>query len=333
MKFLVIGLGSMGKRRVRCLQALGYKDIIGFDLREDRRNEAIEKYSILTTNSLNSLSLSEFDAFIISTPPDRHTQYAKLAIDNNKPAFIEASVILEHVQEMKLYNKNNTYLAPSCTLRFHPMIKDITSIIKSGKYGKVTNFSYHSGQYLPDWHPWENVNDFYVSKRETGGGREIVPFELTWIVDTIGWPIEVKGFFEKTIDFGSNIEDSYAILLKYENMIGSVVVDVASRYATRSLIINMELGQIQWRWDEACFQLYEVESNRWIKFNQPEVATAIGYNKNIGEGMYIEEIQNFISGINSKVKFPNTIDDDIRVLEILKTVEISDGGFNSKIIK
>ena len=37
MKFLVIGLGSMGKRRVRCLQALHYTDIVGFDPREDRR--------------------------------------------------------------------------------------------------------------------------------------------------------------------------------------------------------------------------------------------------------------------------------------------------------
>lgn len=327
MKFLVIGLGSMGKRRVRCLLALGYTDIVGFDIRKDRRNEAYEKYKIVTVESLNNISLTDFDAFIISTPPDLHTRYAKIAIDLRKPAFIEASVILEHVKEIKSYNKNNTFLAPSCTLRFHPMIKDITSIIKGGKYGKVTNFSYHSGQYLPDWHPWENVSDFYVSNRETGGGREIVPFELTWIVDTIGWPIDVKGVFEKTIDFGSNIEDSYAFILKYKGMVGSVVVDVAARYATRSLIINMELGQIQWRWDEACFNLYEVASNRWIKYCQPDISAATGYNKNIGEEMYIEEIRSFISGINVHSLYPNSIDDDIKVLEILNKIEKSDGGF------
>lgn len=327
MKFLVVGLGSMGKRRVRCLQSLGYTSIVGFDLREDRRNEAHEKYAIETMDSLDNISLSSFDAFIISTPPDQHTNYAKLAIDYGKPAFIEASVILEEVKEIKTYNKNNTFLAPSCTLRFHSMIKDITSIIKGGKYGKVTNFSYHSGQYLPDWHPWEDVNDFYVSNRLTGGGREIVPFELTWIVDTIGWPIDVKGLFEKTIDFGSNIEDSYAFTMKYVGMIGSVVVDVAARYATRSLIINMELGQIQWRWDEECFHLYEVESRRWVKYNQPEFSANVGYNKNIGEEMYIEEVESFIKGIKSPNSYPNSIDDDIKVLEILNKIEQSDGGF------
>jgi 3-hydroxyisobutyrate dehydrogenase-like beta-hydroxyacid dehydrogenase len=40
MKALVVGLGSMGKRRVLNLIALGVKEIHGFDLRADRRQEA-----------------------------------------------------------------------------------------------------------------------------------------------------------------------------------------------------------------------------------------------------------------------------------------------------
>lgn len=327
MKFLVIGLGSMGKRRVRCLQALNYTDIVGFDPREDRRVEAKEKYGIKTINSFENQDLTIYDAFIISTPPNLHTQYARWAIDFNKPAFIEASVILKEVQEMLEYNKNNTFLAPSCTLRFHPIIKDITKIIKSNEYGKITNFSYHSGQYLPDWHPWEKVSDFYVSERIMGGGREIVPFELTWIVDSIGWPESIKGVFAKTIDFGAKIEDTYAFTLKYKDKLGSVMVDVASRYAVRNLIINMEKAQIQWKWDESAFHLYEVESNRWIHFEQPQFESAAGYNKNIGEKMYIDEVATFIEGISNKVKYPNTVEDDIRVLELLNKIENSDGGF------
>ena len=46
MKVLVIGLGSMGKRRIRNLLKLGYKDIIGFDIRTDRINEVNKKYHI-----------------------------------------------------------------------------------------------------------------------------------------------------------------------------------------------------------------------------------------------------------------------------------------------
>ena len=46
MKFLIIGLGSMGKRRVRNLQALGFADIAGFDTRDDRCAEVKVKYKI-----------------------------------------------------------------------------------------------------------------------------------------------------------------------------------------------------------------------------------------------------------------------------------------------
>jgi predicted dehydrogenase len=327
MKFLVIGLGSMGKRRIRCLKALGYTDIVGFDIREDRQKETAEKYGVKTVGKLKEVSVSQFDALIVSTPPDKHAQYAKIAIDYNKPAFIEASVILDEVKEIKDYNKKNIFIAPSCTMRFHPMIKDITAIIKSKKYGKVTNFSYHCGQYLPDWHPWEDVKDFYVSNPVTGGGREIVPFELTWIVDTMGFPKDAKGFFEKTIDFGADIEDSYAFALKYDGMVGNIIVDVVSRYATRNLIINLETAQIKWNWDEECFKVYEVEQNLWITYTQPKIITAEGYNKNINEKMYIDELELFIKGVENQSLYPNTIEDDIKVLEILEKIEQSDGGF------
>ena len=52
MKFIVVGLGSMGKRRVRNLIALGDNDIAGFDLREDRCLEANGKYGIKTFSDI-----------------------------------------------------------------------------------------------------------------------------------------------------------------------------------------------------------------------------------------------------------------------------------------
>ena len=52
MSYFVSGLGSMGKRRIRCLLANGVdpKAIIGFDHRPDRRKESEEKYNIQTTD-------------------------------------------------------------------------------------------------------------------------------------------------------------------------------------------------------------------------------------------------------------------------------------------
>ena len=322
MKFLIVGLGSMGKRRIRCLKTLGYEDIICFDLNPKRVKEAEEKYGIKTIDNIMHLNFSEINALIISTPPDKHNEYIRLAIEKKKSAFVEASVVLEGLEESnKLAKKENVFIAPSCTMEYHPAIKDIRKIVKSGDYGKVTNFSYHSGQYLPDWHPWENVNDFYVSNKQTGGCREIVPFELTWIVNVMGFPKKIIGFNGKTMDIGAEIDDTYVISMDFGNFYGNITIDVVSRYATRSLLLNMEQGQIVWRWDENTVKLYDAINQRWIYYNYPAGQTVEGYNKNISDDMYIYEIKSFIDNINGKGKFPNSLDDDIKILKLLCEIE------------
>jgi hypothetical protein len=107
----------------------------------------------------------------------------------------------------------------------------------------------------------------------------------------------------------------------------TLIVDVAARYAIRNLIVNMERAQIQWRWDDGYLKLYDAEKSRWIIYNQSEMHAANGYNKNIGEDMYIEELKSFVHGITENNIFPNTLDDDIKVLTLLKSIEDSDEGF------
>lgn len=333
-KYLIIGLGSMGKRRIRCLLTMGKSksQILGYDLREDRRQEVEETYEVKTYDAEEKIDFTNVVASIVSLPPDKHFAGAKIAIDHNLPVFIEASVILEDVKKISDYNNNKVFVAPSYTMSFHPMIKVIRNIVQSERYGKVCNFTYHSGQYLPDWHPWEKVTDFYVGKRETGGAREIVPFELTWITHLLGFPKKIKGYFRKTMDVGADIEDTYTCDMIYDNMIGSMIVDVVSRYAIRILIINMERGQIQWNWDEKEVKLYDADNKNWIIIEQPETTNQAGYNININENMYVEELGTFLAGIKDRDKYYNCLEKDINVLELLKDLEDSDGGFTRRVI-
>ena len=81
MKFLIVGLGSMGKRRVRNLSFLKAGEIVGFDPREDRRQEAAEKYCIRTVGDFGQAMSERPDALIISTPPDLHMPYMQAAAE------------------------------------------------------------------------------------------------------------------------------------------------------------------------------------------------------------------------------------------------------------
>lgn len=331
-KFLVIGLGSMGKRRIRCLKALGVSsnDILGMDIRDDRCKEANNKYNINIIKSVDEINFEEIKAVIVSLPPNLHYEGVKIALEHEKPVFVEASVVLEDVIKIRDNNINNVFIAPSCTFIFHPAIKEINTMVKSKVYGKICNFSYHSGQYLPDWHPWENIKDFYVSNRLTGGAREIVPYELTWIVNIMGYPNNVKGYFKKTTNMKCDIEDSYVCSLDYEDGVGSLLVDVVARNAIRNLVINFEYAQLQWRSDRDQLEVYTSANGEWKHIDLGEMIHEDGYNKTINERMYIEEIDSFLNGIEDSNYYPNTIEKDIQVLKLLEQIEDSDGGFDRK---
>ncbi len=331
MKVLQLGLGSMGKRRVRNMQALGIKDIVGYDLREDRRVEARKKYGIVTVDKLTGDLLSGREAYIISTPPGSHNDCIKLALKYRKPAFVEASVLREGLlgfdREAK---RRNVRIMPSCTFRFHPAIKLIKSLVRGGKFGKICNFSYHMGQYLPDWHPWESIKDYYVSKRSTSGGREMVPYELTWIVDMMGMPKSIFGYKGGNHDMGVDIDDTYAIAMNFKGFQGTLLVDVVSRFATRSVIINLEKAQIRWNWEDKAVKLYDAAKKKWQKCKYLKGAAAKGYNLNIVEDMYVEELSTFFNAVRTGKPFPNTLKEDVMMLSILEASENSGTG---KIIK
>lgn len=322
MKALVIGLGSMGRRRVRCLQQHGVDAIAGFDTRADRRERAAREYGIAVREQLAADDLRAFDVVVISTPPDQHHTAIEWSIAAGKPCFVEASVIRAPLPALdERARAKGVLVAPSCTLRFHSAIRDITQVVQSGRYGKPCNFSYHCGQYLPDWHPWEKVTDYYVSNPLTGGAREIVPFELTWMVDAFGWPQQVQGMKLRTADVGAPIDDTYAALLRFDGFVGSLVVDVVARQAVRKLTLNFERASLSWDWDSGTVRIYEADAGRTVELHQPRSSAHAGYHQNIGEAMYVAEVGSFLAAAQGKGSFPHSLQEDIRVLSLLEAME------------
>lgn len=328
MNIIIIGLGSMGKRRIRCLHALGQKSIRGVEARADRRDEAAQKYGLPTFATLEAaLAAGPADAFIISVPPAAHHFYMSKGVEHRVPFFIEASVVDTGLAETAAAcAKLGLLAAPSATMLFHPAIQQIAGIISRGEIGTVANVVHHMGNYLPDWHTYEKVSDFYVSQRETGGAREIVPFEMTWLAGIFGLPLRVSGHVRKTIviEGAEQIDDTYNCILDYGKFLMVLIVDVVARPSTRRTLINGSKGQLIWDWSENCVRLYDPVKETWDRRPYDAGQSAAGYNANIGETMYIEEIRNFIDAIDGRRPYINTLEKDHAVLKMLYAVEEAD---------
>jgi len=324
---LIIGLGSMGKRRVRNLQALGLTRVYGFDKRADRAQEAKELYKINTFTDLEeALKSTGAKAFIISLPPDIHHVYMKKAIELGIPFFVEASVVDTDMEKIiEDAKRKKVFAAPSSTMYFHPAIKKIIELVKSNYLGSISNVLYHMGNYLPDWHTYEKVSDFYVSQKETGGAREIVPFELTWLTKLFGFPTQIASTVKKTIEIPGAplIDDTYNSILDYGKFTILLTVDVVTRHATRRLLINGSLRQLEWDWNANSVKVFHHDKQEWEVFTYETLAAAGGYNKNITEQMYIDEMNTFIKGIATPSSYVNTLEEDHKVLKLLYLMERS----------
>lgn len=327
-KFLIVGLGSMGKRRVRNLQYLKAGEIVGFDPREDRRQQVAQAYGIRTLADIEAAMRENPDVLVISTPPDLHVKYAMLAAKNNRHFFMEASVVDKGMDELIALCKGKKIIAaPSCTARFHPSVVKIKELVDTDTIGKVLAFSYHSGQYLPDWHPWEDYRQFYAAKRETGAAREIVPFELVWLTWVFGYPDAISCFKGKLSKLDIDIDDVYQLIMRFKSgTLGHMLVDVVARVPYRTCRLIGEEGLVQWEWGEGV-KVYTAKDKKWHEYRVEEGTTVEGYSDKIKEGHYIEEMGRFIRAIKGEKKYPYTLEDDREILSLLYAAErSSDSG-------
>jgi predicted dehydrogenase len=331
MKFLVTGLGSMGKRRVRNLKALGIEHVAGFDPRSDRRQESAEKYGIPVFDGLEA-AMHTFgpQAFVISTPPDLHMHYAYYAYEHGISCFIEASVVdAEKIKQLGQKVENTAIvMAPSCTMRYYPGPKKIKELIQANAIGKVLNVNYQTGQYLPDWHPWERIEEFYVSKRETGGAREIVPFELTWLNDIFGEAEALGCVKAKLTDMPADIDDIYHCLLRYDrNVLANLTVEVISRpKATREMRVLGSEGEIIFSADTNSVRYINTSMEKWKEYHFDTGTVESQYIN--PEEPYIAEMRDFVAAVRAKdqTMYPNSLEDDYNVLQTLHALEQMAGG-------
>ncbi|QDI88778.1 Gfo/Idh/MocA family oxidoreductase [Candidatus Nitrosopumilus sp. SW] len=324
MKILIVGLGSMGKRRIRNLKKLGNFGILGYDPQKIRRDESFKKYKIETFDNIDHAISQHPNAIIISTPPDLHLKYALLAIKNNIDFFMELNHSSSHVKQIiKKIKGKKIIAAPSCTMRYHPIVSELEKLLKKKKIGKIFEIHHYNGQNLKSWHPWENYKNFFVSKKETGGAKELVPFELNWLFYLFSKIISVSSSVQKVSNLDVDIDDIYQIHANFKNgIIGNFIFDVISEPSFRETRLIGEKGVI------LCdFKKGTIQVNTGKKWNIKKLDTgkvASGYLGNTPpENIYEKEMKNFLLAVKRKQKYPFSLEQDLQILNVLDAIELS----------
>ena len=326
MRGLIIGLGSMGSRRARNLKHLGLHELAGVDTRQDRRADAMRQFGIdVFDDARKAITEFEPDFVVISTSPESHMEFAFLALEHGLDAFIEASVTdRQRIEQLAIATAvAGPIILPSTTMRYYPGPTKIKEIIDSGILGELLHFTYTTGQRLEDWHPWESISDYYVSRRETGGAREIVPFELTWLSELFGVPEILNSHVAKLSDISADIDDYYQFSARFPNaLLGSVTIDVISGpKASREFRLFGSKGIAKYSADTNQIQVAAEGRPDWDILNLENGTVEKKYIN--PEEPYIREMADFLAALNGQNRdvFPNSLANDAIMLGLLDEIE------------
>jgi predicted dehydrogenase len=325
LKALIIGLGSMGTRRLRLIKE-NYPNItiIGIDSNEDRRLKVEKDYKILTyTNITQAFQNVKPDFVIVSTSPLNHAAIISEILEFNIDVFTELNLISDGYEEIieKAINKNKI-LFLSSTMLYRNEIDFIKQ--KINNLSENVNYTYHVGQYLPDWHPWENFKNFFVADKRTNGCREIFAVQLPWLINVFGKIQSLHVVKNKISKIEIDYNDSYLVLLEHvSGHKGSVCFDIVCRKPTTHLEIYSENLFMQWEGTPDSLQEYNFGTKSMQKV---ETYSSINQNndyaKHIIENAYLLELDMFLKSIASRCNLSRySFTDDIYTLKLIDKIE------------
>ena len=186
MKILIVGLGGIGQRHVRNLRALlgDSVEILAYRVRRlshmvtptlqvDRTRDVEQEYNIRAFDTLEAALAECPDIAFIANPSSLHIPVALACARAGCDLFLEKplSNSLEGIAElMEEVTKRSLVAMVGYQLRFHPALRALSGIVKSGVLGRLLAVRATVGEYLPGWHPYEDYRNMYASRSALGGG-------------------------------------------------------------------------------------------------------------------------------------------------------------------
>ena len=259
MKFLIAGLGSIGRRHLRNLIALGERDVVLLRTRTGTLpDDELASYPVETRLN-EALKKHKPDAVIVANPTSLHLDIAIPAAEAGCHILLEKPVSnsLERLDDLQtVAQKSGSKILVGFQFRYHPTLNQARELIQSNAIGKVLTVHVHWGEYLPQWHPWEDYRQGYAARADLGGGVIItLTHPLDYLRHLIG---EVESLWSSNGHISPlevDVEDIAEIGLRFKRgVIGGVHLNYVQRPPVHRLEIVGTEGTL--RWDNADGILY-----------------------------------------------------------------------------
>lgn len=254
MKILIAGLGSIGRRHFRNLIALDEKNIILLRTHKATLpDDELAGYPV-ETDLQEALKKHKPEAVIVANPTALHLDVAIPVAEMGCHVLLEKPVShsLERLDILqRTAEKSGSKILVGFQFRYHPTLNKARQLIQSNALGKILTVHAHWGEYLPQWHPWEDYRQSYAARADLGGGVIVtLTHPLDYLRYLLGDVEALWSFNGHLSPLEVDVEDVAEIGLRFAGgAVGGVHVNYFQRPPVHRLEIVGTDGTL--RWDNA----------------------------------------------------------------------------------
>lgn len=320
MKFLIAGLGSIGRRHMRNLIALGEKEIVLYRTGKSTMPEDELAGFLQENDLLTALYKHKPDAVIVANPTSLHLDVAIPAAEAGCSLLLEKplSHSMARIDALEAaLAKGGGRVVVGFQFRFHPGLVRAKQLISYGEIGRVISAHVHFGEYLPAWHPWEDYRKGYAARADMGGGVVLTQCHsldyLPWLVGKVE---SVWGYTAKLSDLEVDVEDTAKIGLRFESgALGSIHLDYNQQPPSHYFEVVGTKGSLQWNLSDGATRIYRAEKKDWELYPLPA-----DWERNV---MFMEEMRHFVAVALGEAESSCPLEDGIRVMRLALAVKDS----------
>lgn len=248
---LIIGAGSIGQRHIRNLKKIGIDKIIALRSKKGHHKTLPENLGVIEVDNLHDAIKSRPDIAIIANPTSLHLDSVRKVSKYVKGVFIEKplSNSLEGCGEIiESLDRYNVVSFVGHNLMFHPIVKNIMKFYDENNIGEIINIQCQVGQWLPDWHPYEDYKSAYYARKDLGGGVTLTLIhEINLALELAGKPASVFGDISTYEKLDLDVDVCSNLMIKHlGGGVSQVHLDYLQRPAHRSGLVTYSQGWVSY---------------------------------------------------------------------------------------
>ena len=250
MKILFCGLGGIGQRHLRNLRQLlgdelqvhayrvrGQRIKLRDNLTVDEGADLERDYAIVVHHDLAEALAEKPAAALICNPNSLHVPVALECVRAGVPVFMEkplASDLAGIDQLLAEVEQRRLPFHVGYNFRFHPGLQRLKALLESGFFGRLLSVRSEIGEYLPNWHRYEDYRQMYAARADQGGGVVLSQIhEMDLIYWFFGLPRSIVTHGGQLSHLEIDVEDTASSLMRCDNAMGSFPILLHQDYLQR----------------------------------------------------------------------------------------------------